>query len=880
VYVSRTPRILPFQIASTALVLLALGTAKDAWSQLANVPFDSNGNGTLDIVLVDGDYDGDGHVEPEDIQAAIHDLNGRLPGEEGRAVVLEGDYVEVCRGPGDPGGYCAGDPYLACDPANGSADCVAAGLSGSDAVCASITCQGWDTRTYAGTDLPRPGGGGLIDLDADDAGIVLACGPGVTIRGIPGKRRFDGASPSPTASGLGGISARLLSVRSTRDVAIGGCGLEAGTPRGVGAFDPVARDWPLVADGGSLSTLVDVAGGWRDREWNRWWVLLRPSCVAAGAPHAWCSGPEEFVQVVDTQDAGDTLLVAGFEQAPASGDRYAILYHSGGRCTLDPASVCEDDSGCTPSAGVCDRSIDDDVSRGSRNTVYISTSEDVVLQNLRVSGSSHSGVYAKNSRRVDLLDSELFENGGYYGHTLNRFPSVYWFSGHPDAPCLDGDSDCRMQDARIERTEIHHGGKGVNVRNDPEEGQMMGIERMRVRDNHIHDLFSADGSDFRGVQCGGKDAVCERNTIERVGTGLFVGSNSTVWPSQVPAEQGGRGSATNLTLRDNAILDLFTLRGGNPFGIIVLDFNEGVLMERNLVDQVGGSGDGIRIVGPNRDLRVDGIPIGAVGDASLSERNYSGVVAGIGEWATWMRLEVQAEDLGVDPASHTGVGAGFLAETAIERLELHTGSRISLVDEVDSGNRGGIGGGAEALYVEELVFHDGSGLLNLNGLHLYLGSLDGDPSQIIDESILCPNEIVDPGEECDDGNVESGDGCWSSCQVEEVLRIFGAPAGGSVGVRVDGIPIGVATSSGESLASVLDALVAAIGADATLAAAGVGVFREGNRIVTTGALTQLTLDDPGLFQDLPEVPTLDPRGIAALTALLAAAGVGFAVARR
>ena len=148
---SRTPRPLAFQIASIALVLLALGAGRDARSQLANVPFDSNGNGTLDVVVVDGDYDGDGHVEPEDIQAAVHDLNGRLPGEEGRAIVLAGDYVEVCRGPGDPGGYCAGDRYLACDPIAGIADCVAAGLSGSDATCESIACQGWDTRSYAGT---------------------------------------------------------------------------------------------------------------------------------------------------------------------------------------------------------------------------------------------------------------------------------------------------------------------------------------------------------------------------------------------------------------------------------------------------------------------------------------------------------------------------------------------------------------------------------------------------------------------------------------------------------------------------------------------------------------------------------------------------------
>lgn len=32
--------------------------------------------------------------------------------------------------------------------------------------------------------------------------------------------------------------------------------------------------------------------------------------------------------------------------------------------------------------------------------------------------------------------------------------------------------------------------------------------------------------------------------------------------------------------------------------------------------------------------------------------------------------------------------------------------------------------------------------------------------------IRCGNEVVDPGEECDDGNDESGDGCSSTCLIE------------------------------------------------------------------------------------------------------------------
>jgi len=865
-------RVLSLHRARLALAMALLVASGEARAQTVNTPLDSNGNGTLDSVAVDGDYDGDGRVEPEDIQAAIRDLAARLPGEEGHVVVLAGDYVEVCRGPQDPAGSCAGDPYLACDPSAGSADCAATGLAGPDAVCVPVSCEGWDTRSYGGSGAPRPDSAGLIDIDADDADLVIACAPNVSIRGIPGKRRFDGVSPSTAESGLGGPSARLVTIRSTHDVRLDGCALEAGGPRGTGAFDPLSRDWPLVADGGTPTSLVDADGGWRDDEWNLWWILLRPSCVATGDPHAWCSGAEEFVRVQDTLDPEDSLTVAGFAQAPAAGDRYAILYHSGGTCTLDSTRVCEDDSGCAPSFGTCDRSIDDDVGRGSRNTVYISTSEDVSLSHLRVSGSSHSGVYAKNSRRIDLLDSELVENGGYYGHTLNRFPSVYWFSGNPDAPCFEADTDCRMQDARIERTEIHHGGKGVNYRNAPEEGQWMGVERMQVRDSHIHDLFSADGSDFRGIQCGGKDAVCERNTIERVGIGLFVGPNPLGWPSELPPEEGGDGGSTNLVYRDNTLFDLFTVRGGNPFGIFVRQGSEGITLERNAIDGIGGTGDGIRITGPNRALSVDAVPISDVGGSALSDRNYGGSPAAIGDWPTWTRLEVGGEDLGLDPATHAGDAAGFLAATAIGRLEVGVDSRMSLADDVDSGNRGGVGGSAEALYVGELVFADASGLLNLNGLHLYFGAIDGDPSQIVDWSLLCANGVIDPGEECDDGNLEPGDGCWARCQAEDAFRIFGAPEGGEVRIEVEGVELVVATAPGEPLGDVLDALLDALVSDPVLRGLGIEALRDDNRIVTTGSLGPVTLEDPGLFLDLPEIPALGRGARAALALVLFAAG--------
>ncbi len=35
------------------------------------------------------------------------------------------------------------------------------------------------------------------------------------------------------------------------------------------------------------------------------------------------------------------------------------------------------------------------------------------------------------------------------------------------------------------------------------------------------------------------------------------------------------------------------------------------------------------------------------------------------------------------------------------------------------------------------------------------------------QEIVCGNNIIDPGEECDDGNTESDDGCSSECKIEE-----------------------------------------------------------------------------------------------------------------
>lgn len=63
---------------------------------------------------------------------------------------------------------------------------------------------------------------------------------------------------------------------------------------------------------------------------------------------------------------------------------------------------------------------------------------------------------------------------------------------------------------------------------------------------------------------------------------------------------------------------------------------------------------------------------------------------------------------------------------------------------------------------------------------------------------VCGDGVLDPDEECDDGGSADGDGCWSSCELEDVLALVGAAQGGSVRVIVDGVTLVLPTAAGQS----------------------------------------------------------------------------------
>lgn len=114
------------------------------------------------------------------------------------------------------------------------------------------------------------------------------------------------------------------------------------------------------------------------------------------------------------------------------------------------------------------------------------------------------------------------------------------------------------------------------------------------------------------------------------------------------------------------------------------------------------------------------------------------------------------------------------------------------------------------------------------------------------QTIQCGDRILDPTEECDDGDLVSGNGCNASCDAEEFIDLTGTAAGGSVSVTIEGQVVTVVTTPGQTGAQVAAALAAAINANAALQALGVTASAQGSRVVTNGDVTNVSFADGGL----------------------------------
>ena len=118
-------------------------------------------------------------------------------------------------------------------------------------------------------------------------------------------------------------------------------------------------------------------------------------------------------------------------------------------------------------------------------------------------------------------------------------------------------------------------------------------------------------------------------------------------------------------------------------------------------------------------------------------------------------------------------------------------------------------------------------------------SLDG-------AAALCGDAVLVVPEQCEDGNQTPGDGCFSTCRFEDEVEISGTAQGGVVQVVVDGIVVGVGTSSGQSAASVVANLAAAVSLSPDLQVKSVSAAGVGDRLVTDGTIDAITLLDAGL----------------------------------
>jgi cysteine-rich repeat protein len=136
--------------------------------------------------------------------------------------------------------------------------------------------------------------------------------------------------------------------------------------------------------------------------------------------------------------------------------------------------------------------------------------------------------------------------------------------------------------------------------------------------------------------------------------------------------------------------------------------------------------------------------------------------------------------------------------------------------------------------------------------------------------VSCGNGDLEPTEECDDGNAIAGDGCYPTCEFEDLVSFYGEGEGGAVNLTVSGVPLSVPTSLGDTPPEVATAVAGAINANSTLQNLGITAVAQGNGVVTNGTYDVVTITDPGLSTSAASIPALSPGGLAGLAALLLA----------
>ena len=135
----------------------------------------------------------------------------------------------------------------------------------------------------------------------------------------------------------------------------------------------------------------------------------------------------------------------------------------------------------------------------------------------------------------------------------------------------------------------------------------------------------------------------------------------------------------------------------------------------------------------------------------------------------------------------------------------------------------------------------------------------------------CGNGVTGPGELCDDGNFDALDGCSPICETEQVWIFSGMAVGGfTIEFTLDGVPVVVTTTAGQTAEEVPDAIAHEIAEIPDFANSSLWVTSLGNRVVTNGVIADVVINDPGISHNA--IPGPAGHALAALAAILVAVG--------
>ncbi len=365
------------------------------------------------------------------------------------------------------------------------------------------------------------------------------------------------------------------------------------------------------------------------------------------------------------------------------------------------------------------------------------------VRGLRFSGGS-AGLRIEGADHLTIEDCEIFDTadvalrlndtGVTYAHVTIRRNHIHHTGGTGEGMYLGCNSDaCRLRDSLIEGNWVHHtNGPGVSQGDGIElkEGSFHNV----IRDNVVHDTnypciltYSTVGNGPANViegnllwNCGDHGIQSAQDAV--IANNIILGAAADGISLQ-PHQAGVPG---NQRVVHNTV---FNAAGS---AIVVRNATGDVVVANNAVYTDGAAA--IRIVGPDATIVIAG-----------------NVGAG-----------------GLDGSAQPGLAPGDLAS---DFVSAHLGG-VPPIDAFPAPSSALIGA-ADARYVTVADFN---GTLREDTLDAGAYRYDpaGNPGWTLEAGFKetspapppCGNGTLDPGEECDDANTVSGDGCSAACTRE------------------------------------------------------------------------------------------------------------------